>query len=145
MVVVSNGVWTYNCTYCGGAFNTKVSCEGAKTHVCPKRKCKLEHDRKRMAEKRAGVKSMSWDEIIDRFEPGEVIADFLAKVSGGRFTAGGGAQVTLTVPMYEKHKLVDLTDYSDIEVEVVIRRGKDSSHPWDDIESGDRDRDDDEA
>ncbi len=115
----------YTCTYCQQEYTPKVaSTPYAKNHSCGRRACRLEEDRrKKLLAREAAISSgMSWSEMLNRFQPGDVITEVVGKISGGRFTANGGAQITLNVNSVNKHMLVDLTDFSGMPLRVVFSR-----------------------
>lgn len=134
MVQVSSTTKTQTCTFCGIDYIPKQYTPDAKKHCCGKKMCAREYDRQYKMERRDAVDLEDWDAITERFGQGEEIASFKAVISGGRFTASGGAQLTLTVNIAEKYKLVDVTDYSGMIMEVSIRRPAPEAKVDDDAE-----------
>lgn len=113
---------TETCDFCRTVYTPKRLTPDALKHCCGKKQCLREYDRQRKMKLRDSVDLEDWDAVTERFQPGEVIAEFDAVISGGRFTASGGAQLTLTVSIAEKYKLVDATDYSGQTVHAVLTR-----------------------
>lgn len=135
MVQINNGsgrlkTYTYTCSFCDKEYVTDVQTNNAKEHCCGNLPCKQERDRldKVRGETHRMHKDemvLPWADRVNAFKPGEVVGEFIGKIVGSRFTANGGVQVNMLVPPEYKRVVMDVTDFSGMLMEVIVKRPPD--------------------
>lgn len=121
---------TATCDFCGKVFIDEYKGERrpGQTACCGLDACRKERDRLRKIEEANGAfedktdSQLTWRDRLSKYDYGETIAEFNAKVNGGRFMANGGCQITLNLNSINKAKALDVTDFHGVTLHITVRR-----------------------